>query len=385
MNFEEKDLLWAKEVFAKIDTKMEKTIERTMGTIPYFSVDGKFNDMTKTNVGFWTNGFYAATLWILYHQTKNEKYRIAAEDQEKSLDPAFNNYFKLHHDVGFLRQLTSVLNYKLTGNEESRVKGMYAASLLTSRFNIDGKYIRAWQHRQHMEDTDEGWAIIDTMMNLSVLYWASEQVEDPRFARIAKAHADQTVKHHIREDGSVKHIVSYDPNTGEEIENFAGQGYSVDSSWTRGQGWAIYGLMNSYYHTQDKKYLEACKRVSNYFIAEIAKDDWLPVCDFRAPKYPEIWDSSAGGLAACGFLELAKVLGEIDGRCYKEAAIKILRAMEEKFCDWNPETDGMVHYGTVRYHANENESDPHNRYIVYSDFYFTEAITKILGTDLQIW
>lgn len=158
MIFNEQDVLWAKEVMAKVDVKMQETIKRTMGTIPYFVMeDGKFNDMLQTNGGFWTNGFYAGMLWILYNETKNEEYRIAAEDQEKSLDPAFDNYFKLHHDVGFLRQLTSVLNYKLTGDEQSRVKGMYAASLLTSRFNIDGRYIRAWNTKSVDKDTNGGW------------------------------------------------------------------------------------------------------------------------------------------------------------------------------------------------------------------------------------
>ncbi|MFI3226170.1 MAG: glycoside hydrolase family 88 protein [Clostridia bacterium] len=385
MNFEEKDVLWAKEVFAKIDKKMEKTIDRTMGTIPYLVEDGKFNDMAKDNVCFWTNSFYCGLIWIMYNQTKNEKYRIAAEDQIKSLDPAFKNYFKLHHDVGFLWQLSAVLDYKLTGNEESRVRGMYAASLLASRFNIDGRYLRAWQIYRSEGVPADGWSIIDTMMNLSVLYWASEQVGDKRFAKIAQAHADQTIKNHIREDGSVRHIVIYDEDTGERIGEHAGQGVAIGSSWTRGQGWAVYGFMNSYRHTKEKRYLEACQRVANYFINEISATNWLPPCDFRTPEGgPELFDSSASALVACGLLDLAKELGEVDGKCYKVAAIKMLRAIEEKFCDWDPESDGMVHYGTIRYHENRGEKE-HNRYIVYSDFYFTEAITKILGSELEIW
>ncbi len=383
MEFKKEDVEWAKEIFAKIETKMDKTIERTMGTIPYLTDEnGKFNNMLDRNVCFWTNGFYAGTIWIMYHQTKKEKYRLAAEDQEKSLDPAFQNFFKLHHDVGFLRVLTSGLNYKLTGNEESRVKAMYAATLLASRFNIDGRYIRAWQHAPN--NGDSGWAIIDTMMNLSILYWASEQVGDKRFARVAMAHADQTVKNHIRPDGSVKHIVEYDDETGEEITNHAGQGIEVGSSWTRGHGWAIYGLMNSYEHTKKEEYLIACQKVSNYFIAEIAQNDWLPLCDFRAPAEPVVYDSSAGALAACGMIELAKVLGPINGKCYRDAAIKILRAMEAKFANWNPDEDGMIHYGTIRYHEGAEEQQ-RNRFIIYSDFFFTEAITKVMGTDLQIW
>ena len=144
--------------------------------------------------------------------------------------------------------ISSGLNYRLTGNKKSRIRTLLAANLLMGRYNVSGNYIRAWNEKEEGDTT--GWAIIDCMMNLALLYWASEETEDARYRFVAMRHADKTLEHHLRPDGSCKHIVEYNPQTGELVNEFGGQGYSVGSSWSRGQGWGLYGFTISYEHTK---------------------------------------------------------------------------------------------------------------------------------------
>ena len=159
--------------------------------------------------------------------------------------------------MGFMFLPTAVADYKLTGNARSRKTALHAANLLAGRFNPAGGFIRAWNQS---EDKDtRGWAIIDSMLNISLLYWASEETKDPRFRKIAMMHADTTKAHFVRPDGSVKHIVEFDPETGEAVRSYGGQGYKEGSSWTRGQGWAVYGFVISYLHTGKQEYLDTAK------------------------------------------------------------------------------------------------------------------------------
>lgn len=378
MFVDEKDREWARSVLEKVETKLDSVLPRARGVIPYRTENGRFENMAEKDIRWWTNGFWEGMLWMLYHHTGQEKYLNAARDGEQMLDAAFREYPRLHHDVGFLWQLAAGLDYKITGNEDARLRALMAASILMSRFNLTGGYIRAWN--PYPNDDTSGWAIIDSMMNLSILYWASEEIGDPRFAKVAQAHADKTLEHHLRPDGSAKHIVVYDPQTGEEVGEPGGQGYGPGSSWSRGQAWAIYGFGISYRHTGDVRYLEASKRAAHYFIACVC-DDWLPRCDFRSPEDPVVYDASAGLIAACGMLELACVVPAEEARVYQRAAIRLLRAIEDRFCNWAPEIDGIVYGGSVNY----KEEEGRDRYLVYSDFFFVQALLMLLGSELEIW
>ena len=378
LTFDENELQWAESIFRKIDAKMEKTLPRTKGVIPYRVENGKFENMVKKNICWWTNGFWEGLLWLLYSRTGKQAYREAAQQGETLLDGAFRNYPRLHHDVGFLWQLSAGLDYKLTGNSESRLRALFAASILMSRFNLDGGYIRAWN--DYPDDDTSGCSIIHTFINFTFFFGQPNHGAAARWAGVARAHADKSLHHHLRPDGSSKHIVVYDPQTGEELAERAGQGYACGSAWSRGQAWALYGFVISYHHTDKQEYLDAYKRAANFFIASV-QEDWLPRCDFRSPEQPVVYDASAGAIAACGLLELATLLPVEEGRCYKQAALHLLREMEAHFCDWNPDSDGILHYGSINY----KEPEGRNRYLVYSDFFFTQAITKMLGSDLEIW
>lgn len=373
---------WLNDVYEKMIKKVERTAISTGDScFPLTTKNGKFvNDRNGSDEvpHWWTNGFWVGIMWLMYAETKIEHFRNVAESLEDKLDAVIEDFEYLIHDVGFMWLPSSVANYRLTGNEKSKKRGLHVATILAGRFNPSGNFIRAWNDRNNAGS--KGWAIIDCMMNIPLLYWATQETGDPRFKHIAMKHADMTAEHFIRRDGSVKHIVEFDPDTGEYIKNYTGQGYSEESSWTRGQAWAIYGFILSYIHTGKQEYLDVAKRVAHYFIANL-QDDYVPPCDFRSPKVPEYKDTTAGVITACGLIEIAKAVPEFEKELYFDAAIKILKATEKRYCDWSDTEDSIVQMGTGAYHNGKDKNVP----IIYGDYYFIEAILKLRGSDLLFW
>ncbi|MEG1880142.1 MAG: glycoside hydrolase family 88 protein [Oscillospiraceae bacterium] len=375
-NLTESDKKWIDDVWAKADNKLKKVAVRSREKIPYTTINGVHDNMAEKDICWWTNGFWPGLMWLMYVDTKNDVYKETAERAEELLDGAFENYEGLHHDVGFTWLISSGVNYRLFNNQKSKIRTLYAANILSSRYNIKGEFIRAWNHDCY------GWAIIDCMMNIPLLYWASKEIDDPRYKYIAEAHANKTMENHVRPDGSVNHIVVYDHLEGAGmIDNLAGQGYEVGSSWSRGQSWAIYGYILSYIHTGKQEYLDTAKRVAHYFISCVC-DDWLPKCDFRSPTEPVIYDTTAGACAACGLIEIARCVPEHEKKVYLNAALKLLTAMEEKFCNWEDDEDSILQMGTEAYRPREGGK---HIPIIYGDYYFIEALYKLRDNDMLFW
>ena len=382
---QEKDQQWLEETRNKIIEKMRWVSEKSRNKIPYTTINGEHDDKSSKDItwnqddgiNWWTNGFWGGMMWQLYHETGEENYAEIAKISVEKLDQCFLEYYGLHHDVGFMWLPTAVADYRITGNKDSRRRGLHAANLLAGRFNPVGKFIRAWNDNDR-NDT-RGWAIIDCLFNIPLLYWATEETKDPRFKQIAMMHADTAMEHFIRPDGSSNHIVEFDVNNGEVVKTYGGQGYENGSAWTRGQSWAMYGFIISYIHTGKIEYLNTAKRVAHYFIANIPESGIIPV-DFRQPKEPAWEDSTAAAIAAGALIEIAKQVGEFERDMYLNAALKLLKTLSEKRCDWTNTIDSIVQNGSSAYHVKE-----HHMSIIYGDYYFMEAIFKLTGNDIFLW
>ena len=377
----EENIEWVKSTFSKIDAKMSKVTLRSRDKLAD-GVDSEGRHKSTVPHG-WTAGFWGALNCLLYKQTGNEDYLLTAKRSEELMDKALVDFDKLHHDVGFMWHILSGSLYKLTGDKASRNRDMFAAATLASRFVYDGDFIRAWNGSWAGNEVSD-WSIIDCMMNLPTLYFASEQTGDDRFKQIAVRHADMAMRDHLRPDGSIAHIVEHDRATATVRCTHGGQGYAVGTCWSRGQAWGLYGFIISYIHTGDERYLIAAKKVAHYFISNCC-DDWLPRVDFRAPSTPVYYDATAGACAACGLIEIAKAVGENEGGMYMNAAINILRAMDEKFMDYNPDTDNMLGYGTILYPNKPEQMNVVHISIIYGDMFYTEALLKLMGSDFFIW
>lgn len=369
---------WINETFEKLDKKLSKTAVKSRYKIPYTTVNGEHDDNKNTPLG-WTNGFWGGLMWLMYIGTHKDCYKITAEESEKLLDAAFNDMQNWHHDVGFMWHILSGVNYRLTGNQASKNRNLIAAMSLMSRYNITGEYIRCWNESGFGKDVS-GWSIIDCMMNIPILYWASDEIGDTRFKKVAMCHADMSMRDHVRADGSVNHIVIHDTEKANTVLGVhKGQGYSETSCWSRGASWALYGFILSYIHTKEQRYLDTAKKVADYFVKETEKTNWLPRLDFCQPERPLYYDSTAGAIASCGLIELAKNTDGEESDKYLSAAINILRAMESNWCDWSDKEDSVLQMGSEMYMHGIHMP------IIYGDYFFTEAILKLKGEEFLPW
>lgn len=374
---------WANEILNAIEEKLSVVAKRNINKIPYTTIDGRYDDWSGDRIGWWTNGFWGGIMWQMYSLTDKEIYKEIAIDVENKLDAVIIDYRSMDHDSGFRWLPTAVADYKLTGNKRSYARARVVADNLAGRFNPAGNYIRAWN--DDCTGQTAGWAIIDCMMNLPLLYWAYEDTKDYRYYKIATAHADTAIKYFIRDNGSVNHIVEFDPVTGEFIKSHGGQGYKEGSSWTRGQAWGLYGFALSYLHTNEKRYLDASKKIADYFISQMSDNGLIPI-DFNQPEEC-IWeDSTAAAIASCGLLVLSELIAKDDDKWqdlsdkYEAAAIKLLETLTKNRCDLTTDKDNIVERCSAAYNDKEHEFA-----IIYGDYFYIEALCKLADKELFIW
>ena len=364
----------ASEILNRIVEKARATVPLAAreGVLPYGGDGGRWRASPFDGNSWWTGGFWPGALWLLYAATGERVFMEEARRAEALLTAELRAFKLLNHDVGFMYLLSCGADFKLTGDAQAETDCLHAANLLMGRFNPAG-YIRAWNEPDRV-----GYAIIDCMMNLSLLFWATRRTGDPRFAHVARIHADTTLRHFMRPDGSVSHIVEFDPKTGASVREHAGQGYALGSAWSRGQAWGLYGFAMAFANTGDGRYLDASRRVADFFIAHI-RPDGLTDCDFMQPALPERIDNIAGACGASGLLTLAGLTGEAR---YREAGERLLDGLIEGCCDLSPQRCGLLTHCTASYH--DDAAGVHTN-IVYGDFFLIEALLKVLDKNPDLW
>ncbi len=368
------------EIIWKVTEKFRRTVPMAAKSdlLPYRSEGGKWIESPwNCGNGWWTAGFWPGMMWLLDALSPDKVFHDEAVRATELMTDQFRVYRHLNHDVGFMFLLSCGAKYKIEGDEQSRFDTLHAASLLMGRFNPTetprAGFIKSWDGKEQL-----GYAIIDCMMNLPLLYRATRETADPRFAAVARIHADKAKKHFVREDGSCRHIVEFDPVTGDFIREHGGQGYAVGSSWSRGQAWALYGFTLLAMNTGDADDLATAERIARYFAANI-RADGLTDCDFRQPEEVYRLDNIAGACAACGFLELAKLTGKAE---YREAGERLLDGLVDHCCDWSEKYCGILTHCTAAYH--DDNVGTHTN-ITYGDYFFVEALCKVKGVDPMLW
>lgn len=365
------DQTWAKETMEKIMNKVEKNCAAIGAGFPHACKDDVYDDM---HPSWWTNGFWPGMLWMAYQQSGDKKYAETAAEVEKKLDVVLDEFWRVDHDAGFIWLLSAGAQYRILKTEESKTRCMKAASFLASRFNLAGNFIQAW-------NSQNGWAIIDCCMNLPLLYWASEVTGNPRFGQIAKAHANTALEYFVRPDGSVNHVLSFDPETGEFIESIQGQAASPTSAWSRGTAWAVYGLALSYRHTGEQKFLDGAKKVASFFLANLP-EDYVAHWDFRVERKADTpRDTSASACTACGLLELAEHVPDCEKEVYRKAAVRMLQSLADHYSNLDNDKQCILREGTGHCTANQNV----NVGLIYGDYFFMEAVSRLLGNRDIFW
>ena len=363
---------WANDTMKRIINKLEITAPQIGASFPHATKDGIY---TFEGSQFWTNGFWPGILWMAYQNTKNEKFADIAKEIENKMDEVIDGFELLDHDMGFMWLLSSGANYMINGNEKSRLRLLKVSSHLAGRFNPKGKFIRAWVW-------EKGQLIIDCSMNLPLLYWATDERKDPRFAHIAHSHLETVLKYSIRPDSSVNHILEFDPQSGEFLHSLAGQGAAADSAWSRGTSWAVYGLALAYRYFKEEEILIKLKNVANFFIANLAEDN-VSHWDFRVERNENTpRDTSATACAACGLLELSEHLPKAEADMYREKAYLMLKSLTDNYSNLeNNNVQSLLNGATGAYTYNENI----NVGLIYADYFYMEGISRLCGNKDIFW
>lgn len=318
--------------------------------------------------GGWIGGFWPGTLWLAHLDNGDTRFRALAEAANDRLAP--RRLEPRDHDLGFLFYPSWVTAYRLTGDTKWRDGAVDAANTLIQRWNATGRFIRAWGRLG--TPGNAGRVIIDTMMNLDLLAFATEQTGDRRFLDIAIAHARTTQTHFLRADGSTPHVFDFNPDTGAPIGPNTVQGYSPTSCWARGQAWGLYGFTTMYRRTGLREFRDTARKLADFALSAITPDH-VPVWDYRSPLGAnDIKDSSAGAIMACGLLDLAKVTGSDR---YRQRALKILDGLVSTcLTTRSTRAEAIMARGT----RNRPAEDGVEVSLPYGDYYLFEAILRVL-------
>ena len=340
-----------------------------------YSEDGFYNPTPNVN---WTTGFWTGQVWLAYEWSKTDKLKKAGQIQAKSFLNRIDRKVEVdHHDMGFLYTPSCVAAYKLVGDETAKEAAVKAADQLISRFQPVGEFIQAWGP---MNQPENYRFIIDCLLNLPLLYWATEETGDQKYREIAEKHIHTAIANVIREDYSTWHTFFMNMETGEPDHGATCQGYKDGSAWARGQAWGIYGCALAYRYTKRPEYIEDFKHVTGYFLDHLPSD-LVPYWDLEFGEgSEEPRDSSSASIAACGMLEMAKYLDESDAACYRSIAKKIMESVVEHYAVKDlQESNGLVLHSTYSKKSPYNTCTPEgvDECNIWGDYFYMEALTRL--------
>ena len=332
----------------------------------------------------WTCGFWPGEIWLAYEHTGDSAFREAGSVQVQSFLHRIQNKIEVdHHDMGFLYTPSCVSAWMLTGNEDARKAAILAADQLTTRFQEVGGFLQAWGK---MGAPENYRYIIDCLMNLPLLYWATEQTGDEKYRRVALRHTETCLRHSFRDNGSTYHTYFLDPTTGEGIRGVTCQGYRDDSSWARGQAWAICGLASSFRYTGDKRCVDYFRRALAYYLERLP-EDMIPYWDLIfSDGSGEPRDSSSAAIVACGLLEMAPQLEQEEAERCLYLARCMVGSLAENYAAGEG-SNGLLLHGTYSKKSPYNTCTPEgvDECVSWGDYFYMEALTRLTRDWKTYW
>lgn len=326
--------------------------------------------------GSWISGFFPGTLWYLYEHSQEAAIQDYAADWTRDLESQKNNTGT--HDLGFIFVPSYGNAYRISGDTDYRDVLLTSAQSLSQRFDPTVGCIKSWDFFNGPDKWKQYPVIIDNMMNLELLFEASRLSGDSTYHRMAVSHADKTLKNHIRPDYSTYHVVDYDTLTGGVIKKMTSQGLADESTWARGQAWAVAGFTICYRYTQDPKYLTAAIALYDHYSQhENMPGDHIPYWDFDDPDIPRTSrDASAAAIIATSLIELSEYVDSKRARKYRDEAETILRTLSSPaYLTESGGSEGFILKHSTGHRPLESEIDVP---ICYADYYFVKALTDYL-------
>ncbi len=339
----------------------------------------------------WTTGFWTGEIWLSYEAATGKEKEALLEAGLAGVDSFHDRISRKedvdNHDMGFLFSPSCVAAYKLTGSEKAREAAVLAAEQLIQRFHPVGEFLQAWGS---MDDPGNYRFIIDCLLNLPLLYWASEVTGDPKYRDIAEKHIHTTMRYILREDDSTWHTVFLDPKTGGFSHGSTCQGYKDGSAWARGQAWGIYGTAMAYRYTGREEYIGYFKRIATYFLNHLP-GDLVPFWDLSFGDGDEVTeprDSSSAAIAACGMLEMSKYMKWQDASYYSSVAKKLMKSLYDNYRVTDPAvSNGQLLHGTYSKKTpfNTCTEEGVDQCVIWGDYYYMEALTRLSDKNWNIY
>ncbi len=319
----------------------------------------------------WTSGFYPGILWYMYGLDHEKKWKKEAIKRTE----IFESYKTIteHHDIGFMMFPAFGLGYELGSMKEYKDILLTSAASLATRFNPRVGTIKSWSNKMHPR-WKQHITIIDNMINLELLFWASKHGGGPVYYDIAKKHAETTMENHFRKDYTSWHVIEYDSITGKVLNRNTKQGYSDDSRWSRGQAWGIYGFTMVYRETRDKKFLNFTQKITDKYLSMLPAD-MVPPWDFDVDTAKDHdKDASAAAIVAAALLELSTyVESKVDQKRYYDTALKMLATLSSSAYSGVGKTDSFLLHSTGAKPLG-HEIDVT---LIYADYYYIEALYRL--------
>lgn len=367
---------------SSLDKKIDQTLNTAVSQYSYMATrieDGRFpktyhketDELETSNSGWWTSGFYSGTMLYLDQTLGTDTFQAEIDRSLKHLKK--EQFNTSTHDLGFMMYCSYGHANRLNPSPEYKKILMNSAKSLATRYNDTVKVIRSWDSAPwNKGGEDDLVVIIDNMMNLELLFWATRYSGDSTYAQIAISHANTTMKHHYRDDYSSFHEVIYDENTGEVKQQITNQGYADSSSWARGQAWGLYGYVVMYRETKDEKYLEFAKHIAEFILNHPnLPEDKVPYWDFNAPDIPDaLRDSSAGTIIASALLELSDYT---QGAYFAQAKAMLETLLSPEYIAEQGTNGGFLLKHGVGNMPNNTEIDTP---LSYGDYYLVEAMVR---------
>jgi unsaturated chondroitin disaccharide hydrolase len=325
----------------------------------------------------WTSGFFPGSLWLLYDESREARWRAAAEECTARLASVQNQTGT--HDLGFMLFSSYGNGLRLTGQTGYRDVLLQGARTLSRRFNDKVGAIQSWDSQQWRYPV-----IVDNMMNLELLLWAAKQSPDSGFRELALRHADTTLREHFRPDGSSYHVVAYDPETGKVVSKQTAQGAADESVWARGQSWGLYGYTMMYRETRKTEYVQQAQKIARFLMTHPRlPEDKVPYWDYDAPGIPDApRDSSAAAIMASALIELSGLAeADLARECLLVAERQLRSLSSPKYRAALGENGGLLLMHGVGHKPAGSEID---QPLIYGDYYFLEALLRYrarLSTD----
>jgi unsaturated chondroitin disaccharide hydrolase len=359
-------LLLFADPFALVQQQLAKLSELAGDGSPSHTVQGKWIMRAADD---WVSGYFPGMLWMVYAETKDPAWLKRAQKWTHPIGRFRHDEGPLNFGVMF--EPTFVNAWRLTGDRDARQTALDAAASMAKRYMPEGRYIRSWGRVD--DPRQQGYIIIDCLIDLDLLFWAAREEGNPYYFEIAHQHALTTLAATVRPDGSTIQVVELDPQTGKKLWDKHKQGHSVDSTWSRGQGWALYMLPRLYRHTKDYRFLRGARKTADYYLANLPAD-FVPYWDFRAPNIPnEPRDSSAAALAGMGLWELSAIETDPARRKrYREAALETLDSLSRNYL--SQEIDGRIlKHGAYHVPAKIAQDES----LIFGDYYYLELLLAV--------